>query len=103
MSEHPIFARFYDRMTAGTERAGLGEMRRALLSSASGRVLELGAGTGHNLPHYTDAVSERVMTEPELNRPATLVALARELASTMADSAVASTGRPAPGAQREAG
>ena len=65
MSEHPIFARFYDRMIAGTERAGLGEMRRELLASASGRVLELGAGTGHNLAHYTDAVTELVLTEPD--------------------------------------
>jgi ubiquinone/menaquinone biosynthesis C-methylase UbiE len=65
VSEHPIFARFYDRMTAASERAGLGEMRRELLASASGRVLELGAGTGHNLPYYTDAVTELVMTEPD--------------------------------------
>jgi ubiquinone/menaquinone biosynthesis C-methylase UbiE len=65
VKEHPIFARFYDRITAGTERAGLGEMRRQLLASASGRVLELGAGTGHNLEHYTDAVTELVMTEPD--------------------------------------
>ncbi len=65
MSEHPIFARFYDRIMAGSERAGLGEMRRELLASASGRVLELGAGTGLNLEHYTDAVTELVMTEPD--------------------------------------
>jgi ubiquinone/menaquinone biosynthesis C-methylase UbiE len=65
VSEHPIFARFYDRMTAGTERAGLGEMRRELLAPAAGRVLELGAGTGHNLEHYTDAVTELVLTEPD--------------------------------------
>jgi ubiquinone/menaquinone biosynthesis C-methylase UbiE len=65
VSEHPIFARFYDRMTAGTERAGLAQMRRELLATASGRVLELGAGTGHNLEHYTDAVTELVMTEPD--------------------------------------
>ena len=65
VSEHPIFARFYDRLTAGTERAGLGEMRDELLSSASGRVLELGAGTGHNLEHYPTAVTELVMTEPD--------------------------------------
>ena len=65
MSEHPIFARFYDRMTAGTERAGLAQMRRELLATALGRVLELGAGTGHNLEHYTDAVTELVMTEPD--------------------------------------
>jgi ubiquinone/menaquinone biosynthesis C-methylase UbiE len=65
MSEHPIFARFYDRMLAGTERAGLGEMRRTLLATASGRVLELGAGTGLNLGHYTDAVTELVLAEPD--------------------------------------
>ena len=65
MTEHPIFARFYDRLMAGTERAGLGEMRGALLAEASGRVLELGGGTGHNLEHYTDAVTELVMAEPD--------------------------------------
>jgi ubiquinone/menaquinone biosynthesis C-methylase UbiE len=65
--DHPLFARFYDRLTARTERAGLGEMRRELLSSASGRVLELGAGTGHNLEHYTDAVTELVLAEPDPN------------------------------------
>jgi ubiquinone/menaquinone biosynthesis C-methylase UbiE len=67
MSEHPIFARFYDRMTAGAERAGLAEMRRELLASATGRTLELGAGTGSNLAYYTDAVTELVLAEPEPN------------------------------------
>ena len=67
MPDHPLFARFYDRLLAGTERAGLTEMRRRLLSSASGRVLELGAGTGHNLEHYTDAVTELVLAEPDPN------------------------------------
>ena len=62
-----MFARFYDRLTARTERAGLAEMRRSLLSAASGRVLELGAGTGHNLQHYTDAVTELVLAEPDPN------------------------------------
>ena len=65
MKGHPIFAAVYDRMLAGTERAGLMEMRRELLADASGRVLELGAGTGHNLECYTDAVTELVMTEPD--------------------------------------
>jgi ubiquinone/menaquinone biosynthesis C-methylase UbiE len=62
-----MFARFYDRLTARTERAGLAEMRRSLLSAASGRVLELGAGTGHNLQHYTEAVTELVLAEPDPN------------------------------------
>ncbi|MGH2984707.1 MAG: class I SAM-dependent methyltransferase [Solirubrobacterales bacterium] len=65
MEGHPIFARFYDRITARAERAGLAEMRRELLAQASGRTLELGAGTGHNLPYYTDRVSELVLSEPD--------------------------------------
>jgi ubiquinone/menaquinone biosynthesis C-methylase UbiE len=65
MAGHPIFARFYDRLMKGTERAGLAEMRHELLASASGRVLELGAGTGLNVEHYTDAVTELVLTEPD--------------------------------------
>jgi ubiquinone/menaquinone biosynthesis C-methylase UbiE len=69
---NPIFARFYDRLLAGTERAGLGEMRHQLLSAASGRVLELGAGTGHNLEHYTDAVTELILAEPDPNMAARL-------------------------------
>ena len=47
------------------ERSGLGEMRHHLLASASGRVLELGAGTGANLEYYTDAVTELVLAEPD--------------------------------------
>jgi len=65
--EHPWFARFYERAMAGSERAGLAEMRRELLREAKGRTLEIGAGTGLNLPHYTEAVSELVVAEPEPN------------------------------------
>jgi ubiquinone/menaquinone biosynthesis C-methylase UbiE len=65
MDGQPIFARFYDRMLAKTERMGLAEMRHELLGQASGRTLELGAGTGHNVPHYTDRVSELVLSEPD--------------------------------------
>ena len=63
--EHPIFARFYDRMFDSIEKAGLAEMRAELLSEARGRTLELGAGTGLNLPHYTDSVTALVLTEPD--------------------------------------
>jgi ubiquinone/menaquinone biosynthesis C-methylase UbiE len=62
---HRIFAALYDRMLSGTERAGLREMRAELLAGARGRTLELGAGTGLNLAHYTDAVTELVLTEPD--------------------------------------
>jgi ubiquinone/menaquinone biosynthesis C-methylase UbiE len=60
-----LFASFYDRMLAGTERAGLREHRHELLSEARGQVLEIGAGTGLNLDHYPDSVEELVLTEPE--------------------------------------
>jgi ubiquinone/menaquinone biosynthesis C-methylase UbiE len=62
---HRIFAALYDRMLSGTERAGLRDMRAELLAGTRGRTLELGAGTGLNLPHYTDAVTELVLTEPD--------------------------------------
>lgn len=65
MRGHPIFAAVYDRLLASAEKGGLQEMRAELLRDAAGRTLELGAGTGHNLPHYTSAVTELVMTEPD--------------------------------------
>ncbi|HET8755645.1 MAG TPA: class I SAM-dependent methyltransferase [Solirubrobacteraceae bacterium] len=60
-----IFAAIYDASLHRGERAGMAERRRRLLATARGRVLEIGAGTGLNLPFYTDAVDELVLTEPE--------------------------------------
>jgi ubiquinone/menaquinone biosynthesis C-methylase UbiE len=60
-----IFAAGYDRFMAGTEKAGLSDRRHELLARAQGRVIEIGAGTGANLQHYGDAVTELVLTEPE--------------------------------------
>ena len=54
----------YDRFLSLGERRGMAAHRRALLASARGRVLELGAGTGLNLAHYP-AVAELVLTEPD--------------------------------------
>jgi len=39
--------------------------REALLDQATGRVLELGAGTGLNVPHYPPAARELILVEPE--------------------------------------
>jgi ubiquinone/menaquinone biosynthesis C-methylase UbiE len=58
-------ARLYDPFLALAERRGMRAHRRALLASARGRVLEIGAGTGLNLAHYPDAVTELVLAEPE--------------------------------------
>jgi ubiquinone/menaquinone biosynthesis C-methylase UbiE len=78
-----VFAAGYDRVLAGSERAGLADRRRNLLAGAHGRVLEIGAGTGLNLPHYPASLEELVLAEPE--EP-----MARRL-----ERKLARTGRPA--------
>jgi ubiquinone/menaquinone biosynthesis C-methylase UbiE len=60
-----LFAFGYDRFLAATEEAGLRDMRRELLSEASGRTLEIGAGTGANVDLYPPAVTELVLSEPD--------------------------------------
>jgi ubiquinone/menaquinone biosynthesis C-methylase UbiE len=52
-------------MMASGEKAGLAEIRAKILAQASGNVLEVGAGTGLNLPHYPDTVSMLTATEPD--------------------------------------
>ncbi len=74
-----LFARLYDRMLAGTERAGLSDRRHELLANARGRVLEIGAGTGLNLSHYPDTVEQLVLAEPE-------APMARRLERRLAES-----------------
>jgi len=60
-----IFALGYDRFMAATENAGLRTYRENLLRAASGRVLEIGGGTGANLPFYGEGVTELMVAEPE--------------------------------------
>ena len=59
------FAALYDRGMKATEDAGLRGMRRELLSRASGRTIDIGAGTGANLGLYPPQVTELVLTEPD--------------------------------------
>jgi hypothetical protein len=47
-----FFAMTYDRQMANTEKAGLRAFRERLLADAHGDVLEVGGGTGANLPWY---------------------------------------------------
>jgi ubiquinone/menaquinone biosynthesis C-methylase UbiE len=60
-----ITAPAYDRLSRANEEAGVREMRQNLLAGATGRVLEIGAGTGVNLPHYNGNIESLVVTEPE--------------------------------------
>lgn len=59
------FAAVYDRGLKSTEEAGLREMRRVTLAQASGRTIDLGAGTGVNYELFPEAVTELVMAEPD--------------------------------------
>ncbi|MGH2460248.1 MAG: class I SAM-dependent methyltransferase [Chloroflexota bacterium] len=62
-----LVAAIYDRGIARRERQVFGEDRRRLLRGARGRVLDVGAGTGANLPHYSrEQVSELVLLDPSL-------------------------------------
>lgn len=65
MKEHPWFASIYDRTFALMQARGLDRLRGELLAQAHGSVLELGAGTGLNLPHYGESVNRLVLTEPD--------------------------------------
>jgi len=60
-----VFAAGYDRFMAKSERECFGGHRQALLTAAGGDVLEIGGGTGANLPFYTGAVRTLTITEPE--------------------------------------
>lgn len=60
-----IMARLYDPFLWAGEAAGMRRRRAELLTSARGCVVEIGAGTGLNLQHYPEAVTELVLTEPE--------------------------------------
>jgi ubiquinone/menaquinone biosynthesis C-methylase UbiE len=55
----------YDSLLKSTEEEGLREMRRETLSAASGRTIDIGAGTGANLALYPDSVTELVLAEPD--------------------------------------
>jgi SAM-dependent methyltransferase len=62
-----LFAATYDSQMRRTERAGLAEMRRSLLTQASGEILEVGGGTGANLAYYRPEVTSLTVTEPDVS------------------------------------
>ncbi|MGC9261081.1 MAG: class I SAM-dependent methyltransferase [Phycisphaerae bacterium] len=55
---------FYDLAVYPLEILGLSRRRKELMVQATGRVLEIGGGTGVNLPHY-GTKCQLVLTEPD--------------------------------------
>ncbi|HEU4362584.1 MAG TPA: class I SAM-dependent methyltransferase [Mycobacterium sp.] len=62
--DNPLFARIWTFMSSH-ETEWLRDRRRENLDGLTGRVLEVGAGTGTNFGFYPDTVTEVVAVEPE--------------------------------------
>ncbi|MFG1931076.1 class I SAM-dependent methyltransferase [Mycobacterium sp. NPDC048908] len=84
--DNPFFARMWTWM-ASHEPEPLKRLRKENLAGLSGRVLEVGAGTGTNFALYPDTVSEVVAVEPERR----LAELARQAAAAAAVPVTVST------------
>jgi protein-L-isoaspartate O-methyltransferase len=62
--DNPFFARLWTFLSRH-ETEAIQRLRRENLAGLSGRVLEVGAGTGTNFAFYPSTVSEVVAVEPE--------------------------------------
>ena len=60
-----LIAKSYDFAMRSTEQHCLQQWRKELLTQAHGDLLEIGAGTGINLPHYPAAVTRMLLSEPD--------------------------------------
>src|SRR5262245_39937225 len=68
-----LMAQVYDRSIQKAEIRCLRDWRIALLSNLSGRVLEIGCGTGLNLDHYPQTVQHLTLLEPDFHMRKKLV------------------------------
>lgn len=66
MLDNPFFARVWTFMS-NHETDLLRELRRETLAGLTGRVLEVGAGTGTNFAFYPETVDQVVALEPEVH------------------------------------
>jgi ubiquinone/menaquinone biosynthesis C-methylase UbiE len=73
-----LFAFYYPALARRSDRAGQARTRERLLAIAVGATLEIGAGSGANLPWYPKTVTELMLADPS---PYMLDHLRSELAS----------------------
>ena len=59
-----LFASYYPALARRSDRAGQARTRERLLALCQGATLEIGAGSGANLPWYPKAVTELVLADP---------------------------------------
>lgn len=64
-TKHRLFAWWYPKVAAATDRLGFTEFRRKALAGLSGEVVEIGPGHGPNFALYPPAVTRIVAVEPE--------------------------------------
>lgn len=93
--DNPFFARLWTTLSANEPEA-VTALRRENLVGLTGRVLEVGAGTGTNFAYYPDTVAQVVAIEPERRlavkaraaaaTAAVPVEVTEETAETMADA-----------------
>ncbi len=67
-----LMAALYDSVMRAAELRGLARWRAEVLAPLHGRVLEVGAGTGLNLPYYPRRVAALVLAEPDRHMRARL-------------------------------
>ena len=84
--DNPFFARLWT-VLSGHEPESLRRLRTENLAGLTGRVLEVGAGTGTNFAHYPAGVTEVIALEPERR----LAEVAREAAATAPVPVIVST------------
>ncbi|CAN7572874.1 methyltransferase domain-containing protein [Mycolicibacterium frederiksbergense] len=84
--DNPFFARLWMTMS-GHEPESLRRLRVANLAGLTGRVLEVGAGTGTNFAYYPTGVTEVIALEPERR----LAEVAREAAAAAPVPVIVST------------
>jgi ubiquinone/menaquinone biosynthesis C-methylase UbiE len=64
MKDFGLFGRLYDPVMEVPENLGLRRLREEALDGLQGRVLELGVGTGRNLPYYPFDVAYLAAVDP---------------------------------------
>lgn len=64
-TKHRLFAWWYPKVAAATDRLGFAEIRRRALAGLAGEVVEIGPGHGPNFALYPSAVTRIVAVEPE--------------------------------------